>query len=279
MRRKCGGAIGARRLPAVVILAVALILSMGAESVAYAGFLKNGVRPGAGNQLQSVKPPRAGARDRIKAPGEPRQSARPHNKGRKQQHAWFWKLHTPDIAAASPTRWEAAMGTMSKRHQVGQRLSSTEPLRAIEVAYRALIARASDRHSVSDALIAAVILIESAGQPRAVSPKGAQGLMQLIPATATRFGVSNPFDTSQNIEAGAAYLSWLLKEFGGDVLLALAGYNAGEGAVRRHNGVPPYAETRDYVVKVMDAVTVLRTRCDAPLVSPRTRCVWAEDQS
>ena len=73
--------------------------------------------------------------------------------------------------------------------------------------------------------------------------------MQLIPATARRFGVADAFEPAANIAGGAAYLDWLLHEFGGDVLLALAGYNAGENAVHEHNGVPPYPETRDYVVR------------------------------
>jgi soluble lytic murein transglycosylase-like protein len=85
--------------------------------------------------------------------------------------------------------------------------------------------------------------------------------MQLIPATAERFGVKDSTDPVQNIKGGVAYLSWLMKEFDGDPILALAGYNAGEGAVRKHNGVPPYAETRAYIPKILAAWRVARTMC------------------
>lgn len=99
-------------------------------------------------------------------------------------------------------------------------------------------------------LVLAVIAVESNFRPDAVSPRNAQGLMQLIPATARRFGVRDPFDPVENLVGGMRYLRWLLDRFGGDVRLALAGYNAGEGAVDRHGGVPPFAETRDYVRRV-----------------------------
>jgi len=100
-------------------------------------------------------------------------------------------------------------------------------------------------------LVLAVIRVESAFNPRAQSHKHAKGLMQLLPGTAARFGVADIWDPVQNIQGGMAYLRWLLDHFGGDVRLALAGYNAGERAVRRHGGVPPYAETRRYVRKVL----------------------------
>jgi soluble lytic murein transglycosylase-like protein len=99
-------------------------------------------------------------------------------------------------------------------------------------------------------LVWTVIATESNFDPFAVSPKGAQGLMQLIPATAARFGVVNAFDPVQNMRGGMAYLRWLLARFEGDVVLAAAAYNAGEGAVERYLGVPPFAETRLYVLKI-----------------------------
>ena len=99
-------------------------------------------------------------------------------------------------------------------------------------------------------LVLAVVQVESNFSPVAQSPKQAQGLMQLIPATARRFGVADPWDPHQNLRGGMAYLRWLLDHFEGDLRLALAGYNAGEGAVRNHGGVPPFAETRNYVRRV-----------------------------
>jgi len=100
-------------------------------------------------------------------------------------------------------------------------------------------------------LVLSVISAESAFNPRARSPKGAFGLMQLIPATAKRFGVRDPWDPEQNIRGGMAYLQWLLDYFKGDVEQALAGYNAGERRVVRYRGVPPYAETRAYVKRIL----------------------------
>jgi hypothetical protein len=102
--------------------------------------------------------------------------------------------------------------------------------------------------SLSPQVIHSVIKVESNYDPYAVSPKCAQGLMQLIPATARRFGVSNAFNPAQNIEGGSKYLKYLLNLYGGDYALALAAYNAGEGAVARYGGVPPYPETRNYLI-------------------------------
>jgi len=106
------------------------------------------------------------------------------------------------------------------------------------------------RHGLSPDLIKAVAMVESGFDPRAVSPKGAKGLMQLMPATAEAYGVEDPFDPNASLDAGARLLRDLLDQFGGDLSLALAGYNAGAGAVRRWGGVPDYRETRDYVRKV-----------------------------
>lgn len=114
-----------------------------------------------------------------------------------------------------------------------------------------LVNRLAPGYGLQPALVMAVIGAESAFNPQARSPKNAQGLMQLIPETAERFGVRDPFDPVQNLHGGMAYLRWLLTYFRGDVRLTLAGYNAGEGAVVRHGGVPPYAETQAYVDKII----------------------------
>ncbi len=114
-----------------------------------------------------------------------------------------------------------------------------------------IIFRAGGRHGIDPRFIHAVIWQESKYKPQALSHAGAQGLMQLMPATARRFGCTDPHDMISNVEAGTKYLSWLLKRFNGDVKLALAGYNAGEGAVDKYNGVPPYNETQNYVRKIV----------------------------
>jgi soluble lytic murein transglycosylase-like protein len=117
---------------------------------------------------------------------------------------------------------------------------------------RQVIGRTSSQFKVDPKLVDAVVRVESGYDPRALSPKGAQGLMQLIPATAARFGVQNPFDPAENVRGGVSYLRDLLTEFNGSVPLTLAAYNAGEGAVERYRGIPPYAETRDYVRRVTE---------------------------
>jgi soluble lytic murein transglycosylase-like protein len=113
-----------------------------------------------------------------------------------------------------------------------------------------LVEDTASRLEVDPQLVHAIIQVESQYDPTAISRKGAMGLMQLIPETAQRFGVENPFDPKENIEGGISYLKHLLNRYGGDLPLSLAAYNAGEGAVQRFGGIPSFAETRDYVQKV-----------------------------
>jgi soluble lytic murein transglycosylase-like protein len=117
-----------------------------------------------------------------------------------------------------------------------------------------LVRRLAPNYGLDPELVLAVIETESNFDPAARSPKNAQGLMQLIPATAARFGVEDTWDPEQNIRGGMAYLAWLLDYFDGDVELALAGYNAGEGAVDRHGGIPPYRETQAYVSRIVSRI-------------------------
>ena len=118
--------------------------------------------------------------------------------------------------------------------------------------YGELIYGAGERHAINPALLAAVVRAESAFQARAVSHKGAQGLMQLMPATARRFGLDGAevFEPEKNIDAGARYLSWLADRFDDNLAHVLAAYNAGEGTVDRYQGVPPYRETRTYLKRI-----------------------------
>jgi len=124
----------------------------------------------------------------------------------------------------------------------------------LDVPFAELIRAAAEKHGVEAQLIASVIAVESNFNPRAVSRKQAQGLMQLMPETAARFAVTNVFDPAQNIEAGTRYLKELLERYGQDLRLALAAYNAGPERVGQYQGVPPYRETRSYVRKVTQAV-------------------------
>jgi soluble lytic murein transglycosylase-like protein len=113
-----------------------------------------------------------------------------------------------------------------------------------------LVEQTAGRLQVDPQLVHAIIKVESEYDPKAVSRKGAMGLMQLIPETAQRFGVENPFNPKQNIEGGVSYLKHLLNRYGGDLSLSLAAYNAGEGAVERFGGIPSFSETKEYVQKV-----------------------------
>ncbi len=116
---------------------------------------------------------------------------------------------------------------------------------------RDLIRRAARDHQLDEELLVAVIFTESSFDPSAVSPKGAMGLMQLMPDTAARFGVQKPFDPWENLNGGAAYLRQLSEKYGGDLKLALAAYNAGEGRVQDYQGMPPFSETVNYVSRVI----------------------------
>ena len=137
--------------------------------------------------------------------------------------------------------------------------SAAVPLRFEEAAakvpdgpYGPMIFETARRHAVNPQVVAALIHAESAGNPRAVSHKGARGLMQLMPATAERFGTRKEklYDPKENLEAGIRYLSWLVEQFPGDLSKVLAAYNAGEQAVWRYGGIPPYRETRNYVRRI-----------------------------
>ena len=131
-----------------------------------------------------------------------------------------------------------------------------------------LVQRLAPQYEVDSNLVLALISVESAFNPQALSPARAQGLMQLIPETAERFGVKRPFNPDENVKGGLAYLRWLLAYFEGDVALVLAAYNAGEGAVEKHRGVPPYNETRDYVKKITGMYRRLTHPFNPTVVSP-----------
>ncbi|PID45812.1 MAG: hypothetical protein CSB47_06815 [Proteobacteria bacterium] len=120
-----------------------------------------------------------------------------------------------------------------------------------------VIDQAARRYHLDRELIQAVIAVESCFNSRAVSPAGAEGLMQLMPATAERFGVSDSFNSKQNILAGARYLAWLKRRFAGNLQHAVAAYNAGEGVVAQYGGIPPYKETQRYVKNVMSIYSKL----------------------
>lgn len=119
------------------------------------------------------------------------------------------------------------------------------------ISLSSLIQSTAQKWNLDPNLLSAVVQQESSGNPNAVSPAGAQGLMQLMPGTAAQFGVTNPFDPQQNLDAGAQYLSQLLTQYNGNTALALAAYNAGPGNVAKYNGIPPFSETQNYVSSIL----------------------------
>jgi len=194
------------------------------------------------------------------------------------RYGWFW-TRVPTARDAVSGRFMLALEALRAPPE-GEAVSEPriQHLQRIIEAHGPAILRATIGTQVSPALALAVIAVESSGRVDAVSHAGAQGLMQLIPATALRFGVGDSLDPTQNIRGGVAYLDWLLNEFDRDIVLALAGYNAGEGAVRRNNGVPPYAETRDYVPRVLAAWNVARGLCTTQPELPTDGCIFAVSQ-
>jgi len=183
----------------------------------------------------------------------------------------------PAVRASSVVRADARTGRLIRTILLTPKVvvsrateSKTETAGKTEIQpMRELVNREVDgsafRYGIDPLLVHSVIRVESNYNPVAVSPKGAEGLMQLIPATARRFGVSNSFDVHENIEAGVKYLKYLLDLFG-DERLAVAAYNAGESAVLRYGNVPPYAETVDYVYRVGKAHN--EARQNAPEAKP-----------
>ena len=187
--------------------------------------------------------------------------------------AWYWDAISPKISATSPGRLAAAVLQLGKGP--GVPAPRLQALKEIAEIHGLEILKATIGTKVSPALVLAVIGIESSGRNNAVSIAGARGLMQLMPDTAVRFGVKDVTDPIQNVRGGVAYLDWLMKEFDGDPILVLASYNAGENAVRKHAGVPPFNETRAYVPKVLAAWSVARGLCLTPPELVSDGCVFA----
>lgn len=175
------------------------------------------------------------------------------------------------FVTSKPPRGVAASDVRTIRYSFIERCFACDPASHINFrtlalntsAYQSEITSAAKLYGVEEAVVRAIIHAESAYNPRAMSRVGAQGLMQLMPATARRFGVGNPFDAAQNIQGGVQYLAWLAKRYNGDLTRMAAGYNAGEGAVDKYGGVPPYSETRAYVERVRTLADRYRTRNSA----------------
>lgn len=169
-----------------------------------------------------------------------------------------------DVPTADIVSYEIAPPEPQPQPAPGaQRIAAAQPMTVDQA-----VSAASDKHDIDPDLINSVIRAESRYNPRAVSPKGAQGLMQLMPGTAAQLGVHNAFDAGSNVDGGTRYLHDLLVQYDGDMLKALAAYNAGPQAVQRYHGIPPYRETRSYVANVVRDFNRKKKAQEPPAVAP-----------
>lgn len=235
--------------------------------------IKVGKRP-IGSRITVQIDPDAQVQTAAAAPKEAEPAAGASAQRPVGSYAWFWEKVSPEAAKSGPGRLQTAMRTLEG---ASDRVASPrlQQMQDIAKANGIDILRATINTQVSPALVLAVITVESSGRADAVSGAGAQGLMQLMPATAERFGVTDSLLPTQNISGGVKYLNWLMQEFDNDPILVLAGYNSGEGSVRKHAGVPPFAETRDYVPKVLAAFQVAKGLCQTPPELISDGCVFA----
>lgn len=242
-----------------------------------------------------VSPPKAGASKRITVQVAPRanpavpplpvprpseekasvSASAPDAVPRTGSYAWFWDTVSPAQTDSGPGRLEPALATLGKGPG-GARVAAPrlQALQDIAARHGKDLLRETVGTRVSPALALAVIYVESGGRPDAKSSAGAQGLMQLMPDTAKRFGVEDSLDAVQNIKGGVRFLDFLMEKFEGDPILVLAGYNAGENSIGANQGVPDYAETRDYVPKVLAAFEVARGLCLTPPQLASDGCVF-----
>jgi soluble lytic murein transglycosylase-like protein len=207
--------------------------------------------PQAQRMLSTVGGPSAFTPDCMREPDPPPQLAMAPALTAPPPPAQAGRVATTTVAAAAPI--EVRSGEVR----------SNAPKYLLD-----LVKKAAPEYKVHPQLALSIMEVESNFDTVALSPRNAKGLMQLIPETAQRFNVRNAYDAEQNLRGGLAYLRWLLAYFEGDVVLVAAAYNAGEGAVNRYRGVPPYAETRAYVQKVLANMTAAILPFDAGAANP-----------
>jgi soluble lytic murein transglycosylase-like protein len=188
-----------------------------------------------------------------------------------QDYDTFWAYLSPIKGPGRLSQASRLLQSLNAGADVRSKVSAAG-IRQIGLRFGSAVTEATRGRSVSPALVLAVIMVESSGRSDAVSHAGAAGLMQLMPGTAARFKVRDRLDPRESIRGGVEYLEWLLEEFEGDAILALAGYNAGENAVRRFGGVPPYSETRAYVPKVVAAWQAASELCTAQQKTASDTC-------
>ncbi len=286
MRRSINFSIGALKPPLVrpvlgfVLILVALLGApvMAADPPPFPEFT-----------FKRVKPPKAGTQNRITIQIDPEVQAAATTGTATQttdqsagpgvsdlgQYDWFWQTVSPKLADTGPGRLRKALTRLANPPSgSGITAPRLQALQEIAQAQGVRILRETIGTDVSPALVLAVISVESGGRVDAVSGAGATGLMQLMPATATRFGVSDATSAVDNIKGGVAFLDFLMGKFDRDPILVLAGYNAGENSIATHDGVPAFAETRNYVPRVLAAYNVARGLCLTPPQLITDGCVF-----
>lgn len=241
-------------------------------------------------QAKRIKPPKTGEKNRIKVQIPPRPNPavlppprkntiktddKPATKlAPEQPYVWFWDKVPSTVGDANPAHIDHALRVVRGSAEISP--PRLDDLRSILQRYKMAILLGSTGTEVSPALALAVIYVESGGHAAASSSAGAKGLMQLMPATADRMGVTDVLDPVQNIRGGIGYLDILMKQFKGDPILATAAYNAGENAVIREGGVPAYPETLGYVPKVIAAYSVARVLCKTPPLFASDGCAFID---
>lgn len=243
-------------------------------------------------QAKRLKPPPSGSTNRINVQIEERANpavpplpsgvsaplpASPLEKVQVDSlYDWFWAVIRTQPENPGPGRLQDALDVIETPEGRAQlpppRLQAIQDIAS---AYGRDILLATIGTDVSPAIALAIIYVESSGNPAAVSKVGATGLMQLMPATMERFGVEDALVPADNIKGGVAFLDVLMKKYNGDPILALAGYNAGEGALAEFAGVPPYPETLNYVPRVLSAFTVARALCTSLPLLASDPCIFA----
>lgn len=242
-------------------------------------------------EAKRIKPPKNGTAKRIQVQIEPRANPAvapdvvipapnvPQIDAEQpkavSKYDWFWESMDTTLSSAGPGRLLDSLELIATdQGRASLSAPRLQDLQDIAQRFGKDILLATIGTDVSPAFALSVIYTESAGKPDAVSSAGAVGLMQLMPVTAERFAVTEITSPAQNIRGGVKFLDVLMKEYNGDPVLVLAAYNAGQGAVRDHQGVPPYPETRNYVPKVLNTFSVAKGLCTSPPLLVSDGCVF-----
>lgn len=242
-------------------------------------------------EAKRIKPPQKGTTKRIQVqiapranpavapeqtlPDAPKESQETTSAPAVSLYDWFWGSIDTTLDASGPGRLLDALELIATdQGRASLPSPRLQDLQDIAQRYGKEILLATVGTDVSPAFALSVIYTESSGNPAAISSAGAAGLMQLMPVTAERFNVADVMAPAENIRGGVQFLDVLMKEYNGDPVMVLAAYNAGQGAVRDHAGVPPYPETRNYVPKVLNTFALAKGLCTQPPLLVSDGCIF-----